>query len=57
MLGSPRAFRDDYLIFVYGRKWLGKGGVKITLPPPKKKKKSQEEFAPESFRMIVLSRL
>lgn len=56
MLGSPRAFRDYYLIFVYGRKWLGKGGIKITLPP-QKKKKSQEEFAPESFQMIVLSRL
>lgn len=38
MLGSPRAFRDDYLTFVYGKEVVGERRNINNTSPPKGKK-------------------
>lgn len=48
MLRSPKAFRDQYLIFVYGKKKLGRGGIKITLSQKRKKEKKTQQVIAQS---------
>lgn len=38
MLGSPRAFRDDYLVFVYGKEVVGERRNKTNTHPTQRKK-------------------
>lgn len=57
ILGSPRAFRDEYLVFVYGKEGVGAARDKNNMFSKTKQNKNPASNCPKPFRIIGLFRL